>query len=68
MRELTIAGLAHAGGVDVEIVRAYQRGRLLKRPGRLNGMGRGIEVQRYSERDMHRLGSLVLRRRWGVFE
>lgn len=51
MRELTIAGLAHAGGVDVETVRSYQRRGLLETPERLDG----IVVQRYGEQDVHRL-------------
>jgi MerR family transcriptional regulator, mercuric resistance operon regulatory protein len=55
MRELTIEGLAHAGGVDVETVRSYQRRGLLETPERLDGMGRGIVVRRYGEQDVHRL-------------
>jgi MerR family mercuric resistance operon transcriptional regulator len=55
MRELTIESLAHAGGVDVETVREYQRHGLLETPQRLDSMGLGIVVRRYGEQDVRRL-------------
>jgi MerR family mercuric resistance operon transcriptional regulator len=44
MRELTIAGLARAGGVGVETVRYYQRRGLLETPERLGSMGHGSGI------------------------
>ena len=41
MLELTIAGLARAGGVRVETVRYYQRRGLLETPERLGCLTRG---------------------------
>ena len=55
MRELTIAGLARAGGVGVETVRYYQRRGLLETPERLGSLGRGSGVRRYGEQDVSRL-------------
>ena len=55
MRELTIAGLARAGGVGVETVRYYQRRGLLETPERLGSMGHGSGVRRYGEQDVRRL-------------
>lgn len=39
----------------METARSYQRRGLLETPERLDGMGRGIVVQRYGEQDVHRL-------------
>ena len=55
MRELTIAGLARAGGVGVETVRYYQRRGLLQTPERSGGAGHGGGVRRYGEEDVRRL-------------
>jgi MerR family mercuric resistance operon transcriptional regulator len=55
MKELTIAGLARAGGVGVETVRYYQRRGLLETPERLGSMGHGSGVRRYGEQDVRRL-------------
>ena len=54
VRELTIAGLARAGGVGVETVRYYQRRGLLETPERPSIAGRG-GVRRYGEQDVRRL-------------
>ena len=54
MRELTIAGLARAGGVGVETVRYYQRRGLLETPERSGSVGHG-GVRRYGEQDVRRL-------------
>jgi len=51
MRELTIAGLAQAGGVGVETVRYYQRRGLLEVPSR--GLDAG--VRRYGPDDVRKL-------------
>lgn len=51
MSELTIAGLAQAGGVGVETVRYYQRRGLLKTPKR-GGLG---AIRRYGGEDIRRL-------------
>lgn len=53
MGELTIAGLARAGGVGVETVRYYQRRGLLAVPVR--GSGGAPAVRRYGEDDVRRL-------------
>ena len=55
MSEMTIAGLARAGGVGVETVRYYQRRGLLETPERLGSMGHGSGVRRYGEEDVRRL-------------
>ena len=55
MRELTIAGLARAGGVGVETVRYYQRRGLLNTPDRSGGAGYGGGVRRYGEPDVRQL-------------
>ena len=52
-KEMTIAGLAQAGGVGVETVRYYQRRGLLETPQRSGGPGRGI--RRYGATDVQRL-------------
>ena len=54
MQELTIAGLARAGGVGVETVRYYQRRGLLATPERL-GITGASGVRRYGEQDVRRL-------------
>lgn len=48
--DLTIGGLAHAGGVGVETVRFYQRRGLVAVPARAGG------IRRYGARDVERLG------------
>lgn len=53
--DLTIAGLARAGGVGVETVRYYQRRGLLETPARDSSGGHGGSVRRYGEQDIHRL-------------
>jgi MerR family transcriptional regulator, mercuric resistance operon regulatory protein len=50
MSELTIAGLAQAGGVGVETVRYYQRRGLMPEPAREDG-----GVRRYGEAEVRRL-------------
>jgi MerR family transcriptional regulator, mercuric resistance operon regulatory protein len=55
IRELTIAGLARAGGVGVETVRYYQRRGLLDTPERRGSEGHGSPVRRYGEADMRKL-------------
>ena len=55
MRELTIAGLARAGGVGVETVRYYQRRGLLETPERTETGGHGGSIRRYGEWDVRRL-------------
>jgi MerR family transcriptional regulator, mercuric resistance operon regulatory protein len=54
-RELTIAGLAKAGGVGVETVRYYQRRGLLETPERQGSEGHGSTVRRYGEQDIRKL-------------
>lgn len=49
MENLTIAGLAKAGGVGVETVRYYQRRGLLAEPPRAGA------IRRYGESDLRRL-------------
>ena len=53
MGDMTIAGLARAGGVGVETVRYYQRRGLLPLP--LRGPGPEAGVRRYGEDDARRL-------------
>ena len=55
MRELTIAGLARAGGVGVETVRYYQRRGLLETPERTETGGHGGSIRHYREGDVRRL-------------
>ena len=54
-REMTIAGLARAGGVGVETVRYYQRRGLLETPQRGQGSGFGGGIRRYGEDAVRRL-------------
>ena len=54
MTDITIAGLARAGGVGVETVRYYQRRGLLAEPPRPIGGGSG-GVRRYGSDDIRRL-------------
>lgn len=57
--EMTIAGLARAGGVGVETVRYYQRRGLLETPQRPNGFGSGSGpgggIRRYGPGDVQKL-------------
>ncbi len=55
MPEMTIAGLARAGGVGVETVRYYQRRGLLETPKRRGGASHSGGVRRYGEEDVRRL-------------
>jgi len=55
MSDMTIAGLAAAGGVGVETVRYYQRRGLLETPPRPEGSGSGGGVRRYGSVDARRL-------------
>ena len=55
MPEMTIAGLARAGGVGVETVRFYQRRGLLATPSRPMTGGHGGGIRRYGEDDLRRL-------------
>ncbi|MFE1598914.1 MerR family transcriptional regulator [Methylobacterium sp. ID0610] len=55
VQEMTIAGLARAGGVGVETVRYYQRRGLLETPERPDSGGHGGSVRRYGEQDVRRL-------------
>ena len=55
MAEMTIAGLARAGGVGVETVRYYQRRGLLQTPKRPGDLGHGGGVRRYNDEDARRL-------------
>jgi MerR family mercuric resistance operon transcriptional regulator len=54
MAEMTIAGLARAGGVGVETVRYYQRRGLLQTPKRPGDLGHG-GVRRYHHEDARKL-------------
>lgn len=53
--DLTIAGLARAGGVGVETIRYYQRRGLLETPERAAGSGHAGGIRRYGEADTVRL-------------
>lgn len=53
--DLTIGGLARAGGVGVETVRYYQRRGLMETPRR-TGAGVDGGVRRYGPADVRRLG------------
>jgi MerR family mercuric resistance operon transcriptional regulator len=55
MSQLTIAGLAKAGGVGVETVRYYQRRGLMAEPARPDGPGLSGGVRRYGDADVRRL-------------
>lgn len=55
MKNVTIAGLAKAGGVGVETIRYYQRRGLLDTPDRAQTGGSGGGVRRYGEGDVQRL-------------
>src|SRR3982750_4737377 len=55
MPEMTIAGLARAGGVGVETVRYYQRRGLLATPSRPQNGGHSGGIRRYGEDDLRRL-------------
>lgn len=52
---MTIAGLAHRGGVGVETIRYYQRRGLLQTPPRAGSVGHGRRIRRYVERDLQQL-------------
>ena len=53
--DMTIAGLARAGGVGVETVRYYQRRGLLETPQRSQGSGLGGGIRRYGAEAVRRL-------------
>lgn len=55
MAEMTIAGLARAGGVGVETIRYYQRRGLLDTPIPSGGGGVRGAVRRYGPEDVRRL-------------
>lgn len=55
MQELTIAGLARAGGVGVETIRYYQRRGLLDTPTRPAGGGQSGSIRRYGGEHVRRL-------------
>jgi MerR family mercuric resistance operon transcriptional regulator len=55
MSDLTIAGLARAGGVGVETIRYYQRRGLLDVPARPGTLGHGGGVRRYGDEAVSRL-------------
>ena len=55
MPEMTIAGLARAGGVGIETVRFYQRRGLLQTPSRPRNGGHSGGIRRYGEDDLRRL-------------
>jgi len=55
MNDMSIAGLAEAGGVGVETVRFYQRRGLMPTPPRPAGSGLGGGVRRYGAEDARRL-------------
>jgi MerR family mercuric resistance operon transcriptional regulator len=52
---MTIAGLAHEGGVGVETIRYYQRRGLLETPERSGGSALGGGIRRYGDKDVARL-------------
>lgn len=53
--DVTIAGLAQAGGVGIETVRYYQRRGLLDTPQRPGLAGHGAGIRHYGEEDVRRL-------------
>lgn len=55
MSQMTIAGLARAGGVGVETVRYYQRRGLMAEPERPAGDGLNGGIRRYGLDDVRRL-------------
>ena len=55
MATMTIAKLAHEGGVGVETVRYYQRRGLIDEPPRGSGGGAGGTIRRYGPEDLRRL-------------
>lgn len=55
MADMTIAGLARAGGVGVETVRYYQRRGLIAEPPRAQGGSTTGHIRRYDEHDVRRL-------------
>lgn len=55
LQDMTIAGLARAGGVGVETVRYYQRRGLLETPQRSQGSGLGGGIRRYGAEAVRRL-------------
>lgn len=55
MTSMTIAGLAHEGGVGVETVRYYQRRGLLDTPDRPQRSGKHGGIRRYGHDDVRRL-------------
>ena len=55
LQDMTIAGLARAGGVGVETVRYYQRRALLDTPQRSQGSGLGGGIRRYGAEAVRRL-------------
>jgi MerR family mercuric resistance operon transcriptional regulator len=55
MATMTIAALAHEGGVGVETVRYYQRRGLLRTPEKSGGSALSGGVRRYAAEDVRRL-------------
>jgi len=55
MADMTISGLARAGGVGVETVRYYQRRGLLGIPGKSGGNALSGGIRRYGPDDVRRL-------------
>ncbi|MGF7169156.1 MerR family mercuric resistance operon transcriptional regulator [Sphingobium xanthum] len=55
MADMTIAGLAKAGGVGVETVRFYQRRGLLDVPGKSGGNALAGGIRRYGREDVRKL-------------
>jgi MerR family mercuric resistance operon transcriptional regulator len=55
MADMTIAGLAKAGGVGVETVRFYQRRGLLDVPGKSGGNALVGGIRRYGREDVRKL-------------
>jgi MerR family mercuric resistance operon transcriptional regulator len=55
MADMTIAGLAKAGGVGVETVRFYQRRGLLDVPGKSGGNALSGGIRRYGREDVRKL-------------
>lgn len=55
MADMTIGGLAKAGGVGVETVRFYQRRGLLDVPGKSGGNALSGGIRRYGREDVRKL-------------
>lgn len=55
MADMTISGLAKAGGVGVETVRFYQRRGLLDVPGKSGGNALAGGIRRYGPEDVRKL-------------